>query len=163
LDLVDLISDKYKLVCPPAVEEKMLNDIRDEISDLTAGNSKGSLSFSDGHLTLIEHNQDSRSARYKYLMQLKSFLSTVPKGNRLDFIPSTTEIAVAFANENFVCEHGSLSLVQNTENSVLLTDDQFLYITAQTENLPSVGLLALLVTSPRFSYIIVYVVAVHLA
>ena len=144
LDLLDTFSTKYNLICPPSVEEKMLNDIRDEISDLTAENTKGSLSFSDGHLTLFEHNQDSRSARYRYLMQLKGFLSTVPKGNRLDFIPSTNEIAVAFADENFVCEHGSLSLVQNTENSVLLTDDQFLYITAQTENLASVGLLALL-------------------
>lgn len=144
LDLLDTFSTKYNLICPPSVEEKMLNDIRDEISDLTAENTKGSLSFSDGHLTLFEHNQDSRSARYKYLMQLKGFLSAVPKGNRLDFIPSTNEIAVAFADENFVCEHGSLSLVQNTENSVLLTDDQFLYITAQTENLASVGLLALL-------------------
>lgn len=144
LDLLDLISSKYKLICPPAVEEKMLNDIRDEISDLTAENTKGSLSFSNGHLTLFEHNQDSRSTRYKYLMQLKSFLSTVPKGKRLDFIPSIEGLTEVFKNERLLCEQGCLALVQNTEKTVLLTDDQFLFALAQLEKIQSIGLLSLL-------------------
>lgn len=144
LGLLKHISETHKLVCPPYIAEKMQMEIKKEISELTDNRTKGSMSYQDGHLSLIEHNIQSRTVRHRYLTELKTFMDSVDLGERLDYIPSNEDLWISFADNVFSCEKSCLALASKMKNSILLTDDQFLYTMAQMESIQSIGLLCLI-------------------
>ena len=144
LDLLKHISKTHKLICPPYIAEKMQMEIKNEISKLTDDKTKGCMSYTDGRLSLIEHNTQSRAVRHRYLTELKAFIDSVDLGERLDYIPSNEELWNSFADNVFVCEKSCLALASKMKDSILLTDDQFLYTMARMEGIKSIGLLCLI-------------------
>lgn len=70
LDVLDKL-ENINCVCPIQVKEQLLSDINGEISDIKSKHQVGSMSYSNGGLTLFEHNQQSRQARYQFLIKIR--------------------------------------------------------------------------------------------
>lgn len=144
LGLLKHISETHKLICPPFIAEKMQIEIKKEISELTDDRTKGSMSYKDGHLSLYEHDTQSRTVRHRYLTELKTFMDSIDLGERLDYIPSNEDLRTSFADNVLACEKSCLALASKMKDSILLTDDEFLYAMAQMEGIQSIGLLCLI-------------------
>ena len=133
------------LLCSPQVKNQLLNDINEELSDITDGSQKATMFYEEGKLSLLERTSNMRRARYSFLTRLKSFVDSLHvESNASSFSPSNQEmkddIETLLSNQQLYCESTSLSAVRNLCNAVLVTDDQFLYALANTEDIPNIGL-----------------------
>lgn len=144
LGILKHVSETHNLICPPYVAEKIQMDIRKEISELTDERTKGHMAYIEGRLSIIEHDTQSRAIRHRYLAELKTFIDSVTLGDRLDYIPLNEDLKSLFADNVLACEKSSLAIASKTKNSILLTDDQFLYTVSQIEGVKSIGLLCLI-------------------
>lgn len=142
LDMLEELQ-KIKCVCPVQVKEQLLSDINSEISDIKSKRQVGSMSYSDNGLTLFEHNKQFSRARYQFLIKIRSFLENILCENSSDFHSDKFDFS-EFVKHNFFCENSCLAMLQNVKNSVLVTDEQFLYSIAGLEGLPTVGICHLL-------------------
>ena len=143
-ELLDL-----NLMCSPQVKNQLINDINEELSELTDDSQKGTMFLQDGKLALIERTSNMRRSRYTFLVQLKTFVESLHVASHTPVFSSCneelkTEIEILFSNKQVYCESTSLAVTKNTANAALVTDDQFLFATANTEGLPTIGLTGLL-------------------
>ena len=137
LDMLNEL-ENFNCVCPIQVKEQLLSDISSEISDIKNKNQVASISYSDEGLELFEHNQQTRQIRFQFLIKIRSFLENVSCKNTEDFHTDKFDFS-EFVKHNFFCENSCLAMLQSTKNTVLLTDEQFLYSIANLENLSTVG------------------------
>lgn len=140
------------LICAPQVKNQLLNDINEELSEVSDNSQKGSMFYEDGKLALLERTTDMRRGRFAFLSQLKAFLVSLPApDNAYTFIPCDDElkdsIEYLFSKNQLYCDSASLGVAQNTPNAILVTDDQFLFSLANTEGIPNTGLTGLLSSS----------------
>lgn len=71
-------------------------------------------------------------------MKIRNFIENITCKNCPDFYSDNFDFS-EFVKHNFFCDNSCLALLQNTENSVLISDEQFLYSIANLEKLPTVG------------------------
>ena len=138
LDMLEELKN-LNYVCPTQVKEQLLSDINGEISDIKNKRQVGSMSYSNDKLTLFEHNQQSRQSRYQFLIRIRSFLENAKCENSSDFHSDKFDFG-EFVKHNFFCENSSLAMLQSIKNSVLVSDEQFLYSIANLEELATVGI-----------------------
>lgn len=137
------------LMCSPQVKNQLINDINEELSELTDDTQKGTMFFQEGKLSLLERTSNMRRTRYTFLAQLKAFVESLNVASNTPVFASCndnlkTEIESLFSNKRMYCESTSLAATQNTTNAALVTDDQFLFAIADTESIPTIGLTGLL-------------------
>ena len=143
---------QFDLICSNHVKNQLLNDIDVEVLELTDESRQGTMFIKEGKLTLFHRTADIRRGRYSFLMQLKSFVKLVRTTNNVPTFTSNNDeikadIKKFFLNRQLYCESTSLAVAQYISDSVLVTDDQFLFTLAKLEGIPTVGLTGLLSNS----------------
>lgn len=141
--------NQLDLMCSLQVKNQLINDINEELSELTDESQKGTMFLEDGKLALIERTPNMRRARYSFLTRLKAFVESVCIVSNVPTFSSCNdelkvEIENLLSNKQLYCESTALSVTQNTSNAALVTDDQFLCTMANNEGLPTIGLTGLL-------------------
>lgn len=152
LGLDELAFAEMKLVCPLRIKNQLLNDIGEELADLSDNNQKGTMYYCDGKITIMERTLDARQSRYAFLIRLKAFVESLQTVKGASVFVSCNkemkaELETLFTEEGLYCEQAVLGTVQCTENSVLVTDDQFMYMIANTEGMATTGITGLLAQS----------------
>ncbi len=143
LGLSEKLLSKTKCVCTPAVYQRLLSDISDEVTDLTKESHSGTMVYQNGQIGIIELDKTSRKTRYQFLMRLKNFVSKISVCEAADLQISTKMLEDFFGEEKLYCEKSCLASTKSIEHSVLVTDDQFLYNIAEMEKLPTIGICSL--------------------
>ena len=137
------------IICSQQVKNQLLSDIDEELASLSDDRKQASMYYADGKIAFIEQAPIAKRNRYAFLAQLKSFVNQIPAADQaFDFSSNTKtlkdEMDTLFVAQKLYCEGGTLGVVRNTPNAVLVTDDQFLYAIANTERIENVGLIGLL-------------------
>ena len=140
------------LTCSYQVRNQLLNDINDELSELTDDNRKASMFYEGGNLSMLEHTPNIRRGRYTFLTRLKALLDSIHiSNNSTPLLTHSQNISdkaeELFSNQLLYCESTSLGIAQSAPSAILVTDDQFLYTLANIENIPNIGLTGLLAQS----------------
>ena len=143
------LQNQLDLMCSLQVKNQLINDINEELSELTDESQKGTMFIENGKLTLIERTPDMRRTRYAFLARLKSFTETIRIANNVPtFTPGSDELRAQmeklFSDKRLYCESTSLATTKHTPSAALVTDDQFLFAMANAEGMPTVGLTGLL-------------------
>lgn len=137
------------IICSQQVKNQLLNDIDEELALLSDDRKQASMYYHDGKITVIEQTPITKRNRYMFLIRLKSFVNKVSTADQaFDFSSNNqslkNDLDALFAVRKLYCEGGTLGVVRNTPNAVLVTDDQFLYAIANTEEIENIGLVGLL-------------------
>lgn len=140
------------LLCSTQVKNQLLNDINEELSEITDNSHKATMFYEDGKISLLERTANMRRGRYAFLTRLKSFVDSLhAESNASSFSPCSqelkNEIEMLFSKQQLYCESTSLGVTRSICNAVLVTDDQFLFAMANTEGIPNIGLTGLLANS----------------
>lgn len=134
--------------CSKQVKNQLLSDITAQMQHIENPQEAGQLAYVNHTVTLREKTADRRRLDYAFLSELKNFLNRIDADKAgYDYSPSNTmnnEVREALISllsaQNMMVEGGTLALAQKTNNSVLVTDDQFLYALANEENQINIGL-----------------------
>lgn len=143
-DLDHHASKNLNLCCATQVKQQLLSDIDAEFVCLKAEDSPGSITYVDGGVAFLESTAAIRRDRYNFLVRLKVFVDSIKQGDSYDFSCDDAALQEIFLNQKMYCESGTLGLAQNLDNTVIVTDDQFLYAIASTTGIPNIGLTSLL-------------------
>lgn len=143
------------LLCSAHVKNQLLNDINEELSEITDTSHKATMFYEDGRLSMLECTSDMKRTRYAFLTRLKTFVNSLHAENNTSSFASCSQemnadIEMLFSKRQLYCESGSLSVTRDIGNAVLVTDDQFTFAWANTEGIPNVGLTGLLANSKLF-------------
>lgn len=144
--------DKLKsptFVCAAQVKNQLINDIDEELRDLGSKNHGGLMFYENGSIRMIEQTVESSRDRHSFLTKMKTFVNRIGAlTSSFDYSPTSELTKKLFAEtkvfQGLLCETGTLGLAQNTNNAIIVTDDEFLFNIASTENIPNVGLLGLM-------------------
>lgn len=139
------ISALPNFICPVQVKNQLDSEITELLNDLESKSSKGSLILVDGNPRMAQPSDAVKRNRYKYLTELRTFVNSKSADTAYDFSSDEVMFDQLFSNSNTLIESGSLGLAQNTKNSILVTDNQFLYSVADTVGLNNVGLCDLII------------------
>ena len=140
------------LACSSQVRNQLLNDINEELLEITDNSQRATMFFEEGKLSLLERTSEMRRARHTYLSRLKAFVEALQVLSNFTVFSSCNDalkdfIGSLFSNQKLYCESTTISAVKNTPNAILVTDDQFLFALANTEGIPNIGLTNLLAQS----------------
>lgn len=143
------------LLCSTQVKNQLLNDINEELSEITDNSHKATMFYEDGRLSMLKRTSDMKRTRYTFLTRLKTFVNSLRAENNASSFSSCSQemkadIETLFSKRQLYCESGSLSVTRGISNAVLVTDDQFTFAWANTEGIPNVGLTGLLANSTLF-------------
>lgn len=138
--------------CSKQVRNQLLSDITLQMQHLEKPQRSGQLTYFNDTIAVREITPDSKRTDYAFLSTLKDFVNSLDVDeNGYDYFPSDTmdkavkEALIAIiSDQKLLSEGGSLALAQKTTNSVLVTDDQFLYALANEEKQMTIGLLPFL-------------------
>lgn len=138
--------------CSKQVKNQLLSDIAAQMQHIENPQEAGQLAYVNHTVTLREKTADCRRSDYAFLSELKDFLNRIDADKAgYDYFPNSTmnsEVREALISllsaQNMMVEGGTLALAQKTNNSVLVTDDQFLYALASEENQINIGLISFL-------------------
>lgn len=139
------VSALPNFICPVQVKNQIDNEITELLNDLGSKSSNGSLILVDGNPRMVQQSDEVKRNRYKYLIELRAFVRSKSADVAYDFDSNEVMFDQLFSNSNTLIESGALGLTQNTKNSILVTDNQFLYAVANTIGLPNVGLCDLII------------------
>lgn len=89
---------------------------------------------------MTQLSDEAKRDRYKYLTEIRTFINLKSADIAYDFRSDEVMFDELFSNSNTLIESGALGLVQNIENSILVTDNQSLYSVANATGLANVGL-----------------------
>ena len=140
LESVKSWSDDVILLCPAQVKNQLLSDINEEMEQLDESKTAGNMQYTDEGLRFIEHTNESRRARYTVLVKLKSFLTNLTDASPANMLSDDGRLRDFVTEAKLRCETGSLALAQNTEGSILITDDQFLQCAANFFGIENAGI-----------------------
>ena len=137
-----------KLVCAQQVRNQLINDIDEELRELTSINHVAGMYYIGGSIKVLEYTSENRRERLAFLTRLKSIVEAIEcPSPSFDYIPHShidkNTVADAIIQKSLLCESGTLGLAQNLENTYIVTDDQFLYSIAWFDHIRSVGVLGL--------------------
>lgn len=143
--MLDTVSTLPNFICPVQVKNQIDSEITELLNDLGSKSSKGSLILVDGNPRMVQPSDEVKRNRYKYLTELRAFVNSKSAETAYDFNSDEVMFDELFSNSNTLIESGALGLAQNNKNSILVTDNQFLYSVANTVGLPNVGLCDLII------------------
>lgn len=143
--LLHRVPSLSNFICPVQVKNQINSEITELLNDLGSKSSKGSLILVDGNPRMAQPSDEDKRNRYKYLTELRTFVNTKSADTAYDFSSDEVMFDELFSNSNTLIESGALGLAQNTKNSILVTDNQFLYSVANTIGLNTVGLCDLII------------------
>jgi len=132
--------DDVILLCPAQVKNQLLSDINEEMEQLDESATAGNMQYTDEGLRFIEHTNESRRARHTVLVRMKSLLTKLTEAPPFDMVSDEGRMRDFVAEAKLRCETGALALAQNTEGSVLITDDQFLLCAANFFGIENAGI-----------------------
>lgn len=135
-----MIPNNINILCPYQVKKQILGDIAEIFEDINHKNAYGSLYMVDNRAVFSERTSAFKRSRHAFLSSIKSFVSALPETEAYDYESDDGELAPIFAEQKMGAEAGTLALLQNTPNAVLVTDDQFLYSLANMIGRETVGL-----------------------
>jgi hypothetical protein len=135
-----MIPNNINILCPYQVKKQILGDIAEIFEDINHKNAYGSLYMVDNRAVFSERTSAFKRSRHAFLSSIKSFVSALPETEAYDYESDDGELAPMFAEQKMGAEAGTLALLQNTPNAVLVTDDQFLYSLANMIGRETVGL-----------------------
>lgn len=149
LEIDNIKLTDLNMACSYQVRNQLLNDINEELSELSDDSQKGTMFYENGKLALLERTPDMRRARYSFLTRLKLFVNSLQVISNLPiFSLCNTELKDSidnlFSEKAMYCECTSLAAARNTHNGILVSDDQFLYALANAEGIRNIGLTGLL-------------------
>lgn len=148
-NILTKVSSLTNIICSIQVKNQIDSDIVTLLEDLGAENSRGNLVLIDNNPQILQFSDSDKRNRYKYLTELRVFVNSISSAIAHDFNCDTSMFDAFFSNSDTIIESGTLGLAQNTKNSIIVTDDQFLYTVANTVGLPCVGLCDFLTQSTK--------------
>jgi len=134
------VSALPNFICPVQVKNQIDSEITELLNDLESKCSRGSLILVDGAPCMTQLSDEAKRDRYKYLTEIRTFINLKSADIAYDFRSDEVMFDELFSNSNTLIESGALGLVQNIENSILVTDNQSLYSVANATGLANVGL-----------------------
>lgn len=134
------VSALPNFICPVQVKSQIDSEITELLNDLGSKCSRGSLILVDGAHCMTQLSDEAKRDRYKHLTEIRSFINLKSADIAYDFRSDEVMFDELFSNSNTLIESGALGLVQNIENSILVTDNQSLYSVANATGLANVGL-----------------------
>lgn len=140
LDFIDAIKKSYKLMCSVQVKKRILEDITSELASNSSEATVGFMAYDNGHLQYTENTDEIKSQKQIFYSKLLDFVNSLETIDASDYIFKQSEFQKVCSDVRFHCELSTLSAATELENSVMVTDDQFLYSLASSEEIPNVGL-----------------------
>lgn len=141
----------FNLRCSKQVKNQLINDINEELTELTDNGQKGTMFYEGGKVSLLERTSNMRRVRHAFLTRLKNFLNSIQILSDTSFSSCSgkfkSEIEQLLSSKQLYCESTSLAATKNTPGAVLVTDDQFLFTLANTEGISCIGLTGLISSS----------------
>lgn len=145
LPLPDKLPEDILLICPAQVKNQLMTDISEELEQLDESESVGSMQYSDdGGLRMIKHTPETKRARHTIITKLRALVNKLMVADPVDFVSNDKNIQEFVSAPELRCEKGALALAQNTDDGVLITDDQFLTCTANYFQIKNGGIALLL-------------------
>lgn len=143
---------ELKLVCSAQVKNQLANDINEELAEIADDTRAATMFYDDGEITIFERTSNMRRSRHAFLTRLKAFLDSLQIITDAPIFTSNItyveeDIKSIFTKKHLFCEGTSLGATQLIDNATLVTDDQFLYVIANLEGIPNIGLTGLLAQS----------------
>ena len=129
------------------MKNHLLGEISKTIDDLNSKKSKGTMYLIDDKARFSERTLEFKQNRYAFLTSIKSLVDALPEVEAFDFDSPNSDLECLFIDRKMDIESGTLALLQNTPNSVLITDDQFLYAIARMMGYNSIGLCGFLAST----------------
>jgi len=124
------ISEDITLYCPAQVKNQLVLDINEELEQLEEEESVGQMHYTDAGLRFTELTDELRRNRYKVLVKLKDFVANLVEEPPINLVSDDANMRSFVTEANLRCETGALALAQKIQGGILITDDQFLYCTA---------------------------------
>lgn len=136
-----------KAVCSRQVQSCLIDDIGEELRQLSAKNCAGSLLYvkdTDG-VAFFSPNTPDKQKKHLFLTRLKALAIAVKVDDTVqDYAPTDSDtreaIVKMFSDNKLLCEGGSLAVAKGTSKSILITDDQFVYYIAQVDKIANAGI-----------------------
>ena len=119
-----------------------MSDITSEINNVSNSEGTGTIGLVDDRFTIYQYDLETKRSRIKYLIGLKAFVESLNTcdGHNYDFsligIDDPTKV------DNCDLESGTLGLLCNSNNSVLLTEDNFLTNVCKTKKYDYLGIVS---------------------
>lgn len=139
-DILAKVSSMTNVICSIQVKNQIDSDISNLLDDLGSESTCGNLVLIDDKPQILQLSDSDKRNRHKYLTELRVFVNSISSATAHDFNCDNSMFDTFFSNSDTIIESGTLGLTQNTKNSIMVTDDQFLYTVANTVGLPCVGL-----------------------
>lgn len=145
LPLPDKLPEGVLLICPAQVKNQLMADIGEELEQLDESESVGSMQYSDdGGLHMIKHTPDTKRARRTVITKLRALVNKLVVADPVDFVSDDKNIQEFVSAPELRCEKGTLALALNTDDALLITDDQFLSCVANYFQIKNSGIAYLL-------------------
>ena len=145
LPLPDKLPEGILLICPAQVKNQLMADIGEELERLDEPESVGSMQYSDDDgLRMIKHTPDTKRARRTIITKLRALVNKLVVADPVDFVSNDKNIQEFVSAPELRCEKGALALALNTDDALLITDDQFLSCVANYFQIKNSGIAYLL-------------------
>ena len=128
------------IVCSRQVKNHLLSEINKITDDLNSRSSKGTMHLVNDRAIFSERTLETKRNRYTFLASIKNIVNSLQEVEAFDFEPPNSDMDNWFTEGKMDIESGTLALLQNTTNAVLITDDQFLYAVTSMLGCKSVGI-----------------------
>ncbi len=136
--------NEAKIVCPVQVRQQLLSDISAAAIEWQS-ESHAATAFYDNGTKLFGYSPEIRRINLDKLNRLKMFVQNIPVADvAYDYSPKQRELKDLLTDKNcdckMNCEMGTLGLCSQTSDSILVSDDNFLYAIAAAEGMNSIGI-----------------------
>lgn len=133
------LSEKENVCIPMQVKLQLLDDIENELQEIKVDNHPGILTYSNEKAVFIENTIERKKERFSFLTRIKKFINSIKTYEAYDFEPEIEDFKDLY-KENKLTELSSISLAKNLPNSIVVTDNCFLYSIADNEGVKNIGI-----------------------
>lgn len=131
--------------CPLATRNLLLNEIKKMQADINNPNAGSYLYVVDGKVGMRQPTSGQKRNELKFLRQLKEFIVSVPSASQLfNYAMQKQEMRALFSESKLYVENDMFGFLDSIDNSVLLTDNRFLFTVAHLDGKESMGMNAFL-------------------
>lgn len=138
--LEKMFHEGFDVICSRQVKNHLLSEIRETTDDLNSKASKGTMYLVNDRAIFSERTLKLKRNRFAFLASVKNIVNSLPNVEAFDFESPNSDMGTLFSERKMDIESGTLALLQNIKNAVLVTDDQFLYALTEMLGYKSVGI-----------------------
>lgn len=135
--------DNASLVFSKQTKSKISSMFSSRINDLQNG-SVGSLHSEKGHIFRTNYDKSYKKGASSFFGKLLGFIKGVKEIEANPFVSKRQEITNLFIQENLSSERYLLGLAQSNERYIVVTDEPFICIMCELENIPHISTIDLL-------------------